>query len=154
MSKTSQLGRRHFTCLLWGSAALWPLKTRSQPKPERGEDPADFAVRFYREYMEPGVALKPLRERWFTAQFEDIIGAFYANNNPTQKVTEGDPILPWKNWDSAWRHKLKAEVLEASPDQARVLVTLAIDDSGHPLTRMVHLVSGGSSWRIDNVTKP
>jgi Protein of unknown function (DUF3828) len=120
--------------------------------PVRAEEPAAAAMAFYRQYMEPGVALKPLGERWFTARFQGVINAFYKSNNPAQKVTEGDPIPPWKNWDSSWRNKLKADVLKASPDRAQVVVTLAIDDDGRPIARLVHLEKVEDAWRVDDVS--
>jgi hypothetical protein len=89
------LKRRNFVVSLGSSAAMWPLETSSQPNPAQGENPSEAAARFYREYMAPGVALKPLGERWFTARFQGVIDAFYESNNPARKVTEGDPILPW-----------------------------------------------------------
>jgi len=121
--------------------------------PARAEEPAAAAARFYREYMAPGVALKPLGERWFTARFQGVIDALdKSSSNQLQKPIEGGPILPWKNWDSSWRNKLKAEVFLASPDRAQVLVTLATDDNGRPVARLVHLEQAGDAWRVDDVT--
>jgi hypothetical protein len=119
--------------------------------PVRAEEPAAAAARFYREYMAPGVALKPLGERWYTARFQGVIDALdKSGNDPLQKPTEGGPILP-RNWDSSWRNKLKAEVLHASPDRAQVLVTFATDDNGRPIARLVHLEKAGDAWRVDDV---
>jgi hypothetical protein len=70
-------------------------------------------MRFYGEYMGMGVALKPLGDRWFTIRFRGIMNAW--DSDPLQKPIEGNPILPWKNWDSSWRNKLKTEVLQALP---------------------------------------
>jgi hypothetical protein len=69
------------------------------------EEPSAAAVRFYNEYMSMGVALRPLGDRWFTIQFRGVMNAW--DSDPTQKPIEGNPILPWKNWDSSWRNKLK-----------------------------------------------
>ena len=121
--------------------------------PVCAEEPADAAARFYREYMAPGVALKPLGERWYTGRFRSVIDTLdKSGNDPLQKPAEGGPILPWKNWDSSWRNKLKAEVLQASPDQAQVLVTFATDDNGRPIARLVHLEKVGTDWRVEDIT--
>lgn len=120
----------------------------------QAEEPSAAALRFYGEYMGMGVALKPLGERWFTARFRGVIDAFDQGNNAAlQKPTEGNPILPWKNWDTSWRHKLKAEALQASPDRALVVVTFATDENGRPITGLVHLERLGDAWRVDDVTK-
>jgi hypothetical protein len=68
-----------------------------------------------------------------------------------KKPTEGNPI---KNWDSSWRNKLKAELLQESPDRALILVSFAADDSGRPLARLLHLEKVGDAWRVDDVTDP
>jgi hypothetical protein len=73
----------------------------------QAEGPSAAAMRFYEEYMGMGVALKPLGERWFTARFRGVIDALDNGNNAAlQKPIESNPILPWKNWDTSWRHKL------------------------------------------------
>ena len=119
------------------------------------EAPSAAAMRFYGEYMGMGVALKPLGERWFTARFRGVVDAFdNGNGGALQKPTEGNPILPWKNWDSSWRNKLKAEALQASPDRALVVVTFATDENGRPIARLVHLERVGDAWRVDDVTDP
>jgi hypothetical protein len=111
---------------------------------------ATAAMRFCSEYMGMGVALKPLGERWFTARFRGVMDAF--DSDPLQKPTEGNPIVPWKNWDSSWRNKLKTDVMQASSDRALVVVTFATDESGRPIARLVHLGNMGVAWRVDNVT--
>jgi hypothetical protein len=73
--------------------------------------------------MGSGVALKPLGDRWFTSRFRGIMNAW--DSDPIQKPIEGNPILPWKNWDASWRNKLKTKVLQASPDRALIVVTFA-----------------------------
>ena len=118
----------------------------------QAEDPSAAVMRFYGEYMGMGVALKPLGDRWFTIRFRGIMDAF--DRDPLQKPTEGNPILPWKNWDSSWRNKLKTEVLQASPDRALVVVTFATDENGRPIARLVHLERVGNAWRVDDVTDP
>jgi hypothetical protein len=118
----------------------------------QAEDPSAAAMRFYGEYMGMGVALKPLGERWFTLRFRGVMDAF--DSDSLQKPTEGNPILPWKNWDSSWRNKLKAEVLQASPDRALIVVTFATDENGRPIARLVHLEKVGDAWRVDDVTDP
>ena len=119
------------------------------------EEPSAAAMRFYGEYMGMGVALKPLGERWFTARFRAVMDAFDKGNSATLPVrTEGNPILPWKNWDTSWRHKLKAEALQASPHRALVVVTFATDENGRPIARLVHLEKVGDAWRVDGVTEP
>jgi hypothetical protein len=121
----------------------------------QAEEPSTAATRFYGEYMGMGVALKPLGERWFTTRFRGVIDAFDKDSSPAlQKPTEGNPILPWKNWDSSWRHKLKAEALQTSPDRALVIVTFATDENGRPIARLVHLERIGDAWRVDDVTDP
>jgi hypothetical protein len=118
----------------------------------QAEEPSAAAERFYYEYMGGGVALKPLGDRWFTTRFRGIMNAW--DSDPLQKPIEGNPILPWKNWDSAWRNKLKTEVLQSSPDRALVVVTFATDENGRPIARLVHLEKVGDAWRVDNVTEP
>lgn len=121
----------------------------------QAEEPAAAAMRFYGEYMGMGVALKPLGERWFTARFRGVIDALDQGRSVAlQKPTEDNPILPWKNWDAAWRNKLKAEALPAPPDRARVVVTFATDENGRPIARLVHLERVADVWRIDDVTDP
>ena len=118
----------------------------------QAEDLSAAAMRFYGEYMGMGVALKPLGDRWFTVRFRGVMDAF--DSDSLQKPTEGNPILPWKNWDSSWRNKLKAEVLQASQDRALVVVTFATDENGRPIARLVHLEKVGDAWRLDDVTDP
>jgi hypothetical protein len=118
----------------------------------QAEDPSAAAMRFYGEYMGMGVALKPLGDRWFTVRFRVVMDAF--DSDSLQKPAEGNPILPWKNWDSSWRNKLGAEVLQASPDRALVVVTFATDGNGRPIARLVHLEKVGDAWRLDDVTDP
>jgi hypothetical protein len=116
------------------------------------EDPSAAAVRFYSEYMSMGVALKPLGDRWFTTRFRGVMKIW--DNDPLQKPIEGNPILPWKNWDAMWRSKMKAETLQASPERALVLITFATDESGRPIARLVHFEKLGDAWRVDDVTDP
>ena len=118
----------------------------------QAEEPSAAAVRFYYEYMAGGVALKPLGDRWFTTRFRGVMNAW--DSDPLQKPREGNPILPWKDWDMAWRHKLKAEILQASTDRASVLVTFARDANGRPIARLVNLERIGDAWRVDDVTGP
>jgi hypothetical protein len=118
----------------------------------QAEDPSAAAMRFYGEYMGMGVALKPLGDRWFTARFRGVMDAF--DSDSLQKPAEGNPILPWKNWDSSWRNKLKTEVLQASPDRALIVVTFAADENGRPIARLVHLEKVGDAWHVDDVTDP
>jgi hypothetical protein len=118
----------------------------------QAEDPSAAVVRFYSEYMGMGVALKPLGDRWFTIRFRSVMNAW--DSDPLQKPIEGNPILPWKNWDNSWRSKLKTEVLQASPDRALVVVTFATDENGRPIARLVHLEKVGDAWRVDDVTDP
>jgi len=146
------LKRRDFAVLLGSSAMMRPLESSAQPSSPPVEDASEAAARFYREYMGMGVALKPLWKRWLTTRFLAVLEAFYGPNATTQKVKEGDPFLPWKNWEGPWREKLKAEQLDALADQAQVLVTLSTDERGQPLARLVHLVKRGNAWRIDDVT--
>jgi hypothetical protein len=136
-------------------AFLVALVMRTPVSLAQTEDPSAAAMRFYGEYIGMGVALKPLGERWFTARFRGVIDALDNGNSAAlQKPTEGNPILPWKNWDTSWRHKLKAEALQASPHRALVLVTLATDENGRPIARLVHLERVGAAWRVDDVTDP
>ena len=118
----------------------------------QAEEPSTAADRFYNEYMGGGVALKPLGDRWFTSRFRGIMNAW--DSDPLQKPIEGNPILPWKNWDASWRNKLKTKVLQASPDRALIVVTFATDEKGRPIARLVHLEKVGDSWRVDDVTDP
>ena len=118
----------------------------------QAEDPSAAVMRFYGEYMGKGVALKPLGDRWFTPRFRGVMNAW--DSDPLQKPIEGNPVLPWKNWDMAWRHKLKTEVLQASPNRALVVVTFAADENGRPIARLVHLEKVGDAWRVDDVTDP
>jgi hypothetical protein len=133
-------------------ALLVALVMRTPVSLAQTEEPSAAADRFYNEYMSMGVALKPLGERWFTARFRGIMNAW--DNDPLQKPIEGNPILPWKNWDSSWRNRLKTEVLRASPDRALVVVTFATDENGRPIARLVHLERVGDAWRVDDVTDP
>ena len=149
-----QVNRRDFVALLGSVATMWPLKSRGQTSSAPIENPSEAAAHFYREYMGMGVVLKPLWERWLTVRLQRVLDAFYGPNNAILKVKEGDPFLPWKNWEGTWRTKLKAEQLDASADRAQVLVTLATDEKGQPLARLVHLVRSGGAWRIDDVTDP
>jgi hypothetical protein len=136
-------------------AFLVALVMRTPVSLAQAEEPSAAALSFYGQYMGMGVALKPLGERWFTARFRSVIDAFdKGNSDALQKPTEGNPILPWKSWDSSWRHKLKAETLQASPDRALVVVTFATDDNGRPISRLVHLERVGNGWRVDDVTDP
>ena len=136
-------------------AFLVALVMRTPVGLAQAEEPSAAAVRFYGEYMGMGVALKPLGERWFTARFRAVMDAFDKGNSATLPVrTEGNPILPWKNWDTSWRHKLKAEALQASPHRALVVVTFATDENGRPIARLVHLEKVGDAWRVDDVTDP
>ena len=131
-------------------AFLVALAMRSPVSLAQAEEPSAAAIRFYYEYMGGGAALKPLGNRWFTARFRGVMNAW--DNDPLQKPLEGNPVLPWKNWDTAWRHKLKAEALQASPDRARVVVTFATDEQGRPIVRQVHLERVGDAWLVDDVT--
>jgi hypothetical protein len=136
-------------------AFLVALVMRTPVSLAQAEEPSAAALSFYGQYMGMGVALKPLGERWFTARFRGVMDAFDKGNNATLPVrTEGNPILPWKNWDTSWRHKLKAEALQASLDRALVLVTFATDENGRPIARLVHLERVGEAWRVDDVTDP
>ena len=136
-------------------AFLVALVMRTPVSLAQAEGPSAAAMRFYEEYMGMGVALKPLGERWFTARFRGVIDALDNGNNAAlQKPIESNPILPWKNWDTSWRHKLKAEALQASPDRALVVVTFATDENGRPIARLVHLERVGDAWRVDDVTDP
>jgi hypothetical protein len=136
-------------------AFLVALVMRTPLSLAQAEEPSAAAMRFYGEYLAMGIALKPLGERWFTARFRGVIDAFDNGNNPAFPVrTEGNPILPWKNWDTSWRHKLTAEALQASPQRALVVVTFATDENGRPIARLVHLEKVGDAWRVDDVTDP
>lgn len=116
----------------------------------QAEEPSAAAVRFYHEYMGGGVALKPLGDRWFTPRFRNVMDAW--DSDALQKPREGNPVLPWKDWDMAWRHKLNVEVLKASPERASVLVTFARDANGRPIARLLNLERVGDAWRVDDVT--
>jgi hypothetical protein len=133
-------------------ALLVALVMRAPVSLAQAEEPSAAATRFYGEYMGSGVALKSLGDRWFTIRFRGIMDAF--DSDPLQKPTEGNPILPWKNWDAAWRNKLKTQVLQASPGRALVVVTFATDENGRPIARLVHLERVGDAWRVDDVTDP
>jgi len=133
-------------------AFLVALVIRTPVGLAQAEEPSAAAVRFYSEYMGTGVVLKPLGERWFTARFRAIMNVW--DSDPLQKPIEGNPILPWKNWESSWRNRLKTEVLQASPDRALVVVTFATDENSRPIARLVHLERVGDAWRVDDVTDP
>ena len=134
---------------------LVALVVPASVSPAEAEEPSAAAMRFYGEYMGMGVALKPLGERWFTVRFQAVIDALdQGRSTALQKPTEDNPILPWKNWDASWRNKLKAETLPASPDTARVVITFAMDESGRPIARLVHLKKVRDAWRVDDVTDP
>jgi hypothetical protein len=136
-------------------AILVALVMRTPVSLAQAEEPSAAALSFYGQYMGMGVALKPLGERWFTARFRGVMDAFEKGNSATLPVrTEGNPILPWKDWDTSWRHKLKAEALQASPQRALVVVTFATDENGRPIARLVHLEKVGDAWRVDDVTDP
>jgi hypothetical protein len=152
-----QFAIHEFTTMLTklACAFLIALVMRAHVSLAQAEEPSAAAVRFYEEYMGMGVALKPLGERWFTARFLGVMDAFDKGNSAAlQRPTEGNPILPWKNWDSSWRNKLKAEALQASPGRALIVVTFATDENGRPMTRLVHLERVGDAWRVDDVTDP
>ncbi len=133
-------------------AFLVALVIRTPASLAQAEEPSAAAVRFYSEYMGTGVVLKALGERWFTARFRAIMHVW--DGDPLQKPIEGNPILPWKNWESSWRDRLKTEVLQASPDRALVVVTFATDENGRPIARLVHLERVADAWRVDDVTDP
>jgi hypothetical protein len=136
-------------------AILVALVMRTPVSLAQAEEPSAAALSFYGQYMGMGVALKPLGERWFTARFRGVMDAFEKGNSATLPVrTEGNPILPWKDWDTSWRHKLKTEALQASPQRALVVVTFATDENGRPIARLVHLEKVGDAWRVDDVTDP
>lgn len=150
MKRRGRLARASSAISKLAFAFLIALLMRSPVSLAQGEEAAAAADRFYNEFMSMGVALKPLGDRWFTKRFRSIMNAW--DSDPLQKPIEGNPILPWKNWDSAWRNKLKIEVLQASPDRALVVVTFATDENGSALARMVHLEKTGAAWRVDDVT--
>jgi hypothetical protein len=155
MKRRAVLARVFSAITKLACAFLVALVMRTPVSLAQAEEPTAAAMRFYGEYMGMGVALKPLGERWFTARFRNVIDAFdKGDSTALQKPTEGNPILPWKNWDSSWRNKLKAEALQASPDRALVVVTFATDDNGRPIARLVHLERVGDAWRVDDVTDP
>jgi hypothetical protein len=118
----------------------------------QADGPAAAVDRFYNDYMGMGVALKPLGDRWFTIRFRGVMNAW--DSDPLQRPIEGNPILPWKNWDASWRNKLKTEVLQASPDRASVVVTFATDENDRPIARLVQLERIGDAWRVDDVSDP
>jgi len=144
--------RRRSAMTTLACGCLVALFMRTPVSLAQAEEPSAAADRFYNEYMSMGVALKPLGDRWFTSRFRGIMNAW--DSDPLHKPIEGNPILPWKNWDSAWRNKLKIEVLEASPDRALVVVTFATDENGRPIARLVHLEKVRAAWRVDDVTDP
>src|SRR4051812_37148986 len=88
-------------------AGLATLSILSPLSLAHAEEPSAAADRFYYEYMGGGVALKPLGDRWFTSRFRGIMNAW--DSEPLQKPIEGNPILPWKDWDASWRNKLKTK---------------------------------------------
>src|SRR4051812_40834460 len=100
-------------------ASLVALIVQTAVSLAQAEGPLAAAGRFYNEYMGGGVALKPLGERWFTMRFRAIMNA--CDGDPLQKPIEGNPVLPWKNWDASWRNKLKTEVLQISADRALIV---------------------------------
>ena len=131
-------------------AGLAAFSIRSHVSLAHAEEPSAAANRFYNEYMGSGVALKPLGDRWFTDRFRGIMNGL--DGDPLQKPIEGNPILPWKNWDASWRNKLKTKILQASPDRALIVVTFATDEKGRSIARLVHLEKVGDAWRVDDVT--
>ena len=145
MKRRSAMTKLALACLV--ALFMRPPVTLAQ-----AEEPSAAVDRFYNEYMSMGVALKPLGDRWFTSRFRGIMNAW--DSDPLQKPIEGNPILPRKNWDSAWRNKLKIEALQAPPDRALVVVTFATDENGRPIARLVHLEKVGDAWRVDDVTDP
>jgi Protein of unknown function (DUF3828) len=144
--------RRRIAFAKLAGATLAAFSILSPLSLAQAEEPSAAANRFYREYMGSGVALKPLGDRWFTSRFRGIMNAW--DGDPLQKPIEGNPILPWKNWDASWRNKLKTKVLQAPADRALIVVTFATDENGHPIARMVHLEKVGDGWRVDDVTDP
>jgi hypothetical protein len=128
------------------------LFVSTSPIVARAEDPQAAAVRFYQEYTGAGVALKPFGDRWFTSRFRSVMAPW--DNDPLQKPIEGNPILPWKNWDMAWRHKLQADILQVTPERALVLITFAKDEQGRPIARLVNFEKVNGAWRVDDVTAP
>ena len=151
MRRPSLLARVSAAMAKLACAFLVALFMRPPVSLAQAEEPSAAAMRFYGEYMGMGVALKSLGDRWFTIRFRGIMNAW--DSDPLQKPIEGNPILPWKNWDSSWRNKLKTEVLQASPDRALVVVTFATDENG-PIARLVHLEKVGDAWRVNDVTDP
>ena len=152
MRRRSLLARVSSAMTKLACACLVALFMRTPVGLAGAEEPSAATDRFYNEYMSMGVALKPLGDRWFTIRFRGIMDAW--DRDPLQKPTGGNPILPWKNWDTSWRNKLKTEVLQASPDRALVVVTFATDENGRPIARLVHLERVGNAWRVDDVTDP
>jgi hypothetical protein len=149
LARVSRAGTK-LVCAFLVTLFMWAPVSLAQ-----AEEPSAAAMRFYGEYMGMGVALKPLGDRWFTPRFRNFIATFDKDNSAAlQKPTEGNPILPWKNWDSSWRNKLKAEALQTSSDRALVVVTFATDENGRPIARLVHLERVGDAWRVDDVTDP
>jgi hypothetical protein len=145
--------RRSFSALAFAFLVTLLMRTPASLA-QTEDDPSAAAMKFYGEYMGMGVALKPLGERWFTTRFRRVMDAGDGNDAALQKPTEGNPILPWKNWDSSWRNKLKAEALPSTPGRALVIVTFAVDENGRPMARLVHLERVGDAWRVDDVTDP
>ena len=143
---------RHMAIAKLACAGLAALSILSPLSLAHTEEPSAAADRFYNEYMGSGVALKPLGDRWFTSRFRGIMNAW--DGDPLQKPIEGNPILPWKNWDASWRNKLKTKILQASPDRALIVVTFATDENGRSIARLMHLEKVGDSWRVDDVTDP
>lgn len=155
MRRRSLLAQVSSAMVKFACAFLIALVIQTPVSRAQAEEASAAAMRFYGEYMGMGVALKPLGDRWFTARFRGVIDAFdKGDSDALQKPTEGNPILPWKNWDSSWRNKLKAEALQAPPDRALVVVTFATDENGRPIARLVHLERSGDAWRVDDVTDP
>lgn len=154
MRRRSLLAQVSGAMAKFACAFLVALVIQTPVSRAQAEEASAAAMRFYDEYMGMGVALKPLGDRWFTAWFRGVIDAFDKGDTALQKPTEGNPILPWKNWDSSWRNKLKAEALQAPPGRALVVVTFATDENGRPIARLVHLERSGDAWRVDDVTDP
>lgn len=152
MSPCSLLARIARAATVLPPAALIVTTAHVPVSLAQSEEPSAAAIRFYYEYVGGAVALKPLGDRWFTPRFRGVMNAW--DSDALQKPREGNPVLPWKDWDMAWRHKLKAEVLQASTDRARVVITFASDVNGRPIARLVNLERIGDAWRVDDVTDP
>ena len=144
--------KRRITIAKLACASMSAFFTLVSLSPARAEEPSAAVDRFYSEYMGSGVALKPLGDRWFTSRFRDIMNAW--DSDPLQKPLAGNPILPWKDWDAAWRNKLKTKILQASLDRALIVVTFATDEKGRPIARLVHLEKVEGDWRVDDVSDP